>query len=446
MAYTRIIENLVLTSTLRLEGPAWDNTLVRNVTITGAQGDGIFLRNVSNVRIENVTVTDVKGTGIKLSNSGSTENVQIVGSTIARTGMDGIYAGKATGVEHPGLKIMGNTITDAGLAGLGSGLVHGMYIQSSDFLITGNTVLNSGGGNGISVRSSGTIDGNHIDGALKSGISYYADHPAGAADKLWITENIVANVGHDGARGSINLLGIPSGADPVASIVVSGNVVTGSKGVVIDASYAKAGVSTSSSGNVSVSNAVARNMMEDANLGQQPLPDPVEIETSQTGFDLTAGRSNQSVAQFYADDWTSGTQTVARQKQAAINLNDIDVSITAARGNAVAEVGIDSGRLGVTSSGEAAANGGWISGTETLIFDFSKGAGDVVDVTLDLTGNGTALLTAYRDGIVVGSVKQSGASVTLSDDDGFDKLVLSSDSASRTIAVTGLDATWVDMI
>lgn len=31
--YTRVIENLVLTDTLRLEGSEWDNTLIRNVTI-----------------------------------------------------------------------------------------------------------------------------------------------------------------------------------------------------------------------------------------------------------------------------------------------------------------------------------------------------------------------------------------------------------------------------
>ena len=141
--YTRVIENLVLTDTLILSGHQWDNTLIRNVTIQNVAGDGIMLRDVANVRIENVTINNVSGDGIKLSTLGSTSNVVIIGNTITNVGADGINAGqrKADGVDHTGLQILNNTIDTTGLGSSGTGLVHGLYIQSTDFLIQGNRIL-----------------------------------------------------------------------------------------------------------------------------------------------------------------------------------------------------------------------------------------------------------------------------------------------------------------
>ena len=153
--YTRIVENLVLDDTLDLSGPEWNNTLVRNVTIQNVNGNGIMLRDVSNVRIENVTIKNVTGDGIKLSTMGSTSDVVIVNCKISDIGDDGINAGqrKADGVDHPGLKIIGNTIDNTGLNSGTSGLLHGIYVQTSDFLIEGNVITNSVDGNAISVRS-----------------------------------------------------------------------------------------------------------------------------------------------------------------------------------------------------------------------------------------------------------------------------------------------------
>lgn len=425
MEYTRIIENLVLTSTLRLEGEAWDNTLIRNVTIIGVEGDGIFLRDVSNVRIENVTIADVTGNGVKLSTTGSTENVTIVDSSITGTGLNGIFAGEAAGVGHSGLTISGNTISDTGLAGVGSGLLHGLYLQSAGFVVSGNTILNSAGGNGISVRSSGEIEGNHVVDAYKSGIAYYADHPAGSGT-LVIEGNEISDVGQDGARGAINLLEIPAGADVVAGIVVRDNVVTGTGGVVVDADYAAAGIVVET-GSVAVP--------------EQAFVPAEEPAGPQSGFALSAGAGNATTVDLYLDAWTDET-TAARQKLSAVQLDEIGVRIRATQDGAAASVGIDSGHIGVMSTGETVAKASWIDGDEALIFDFSKAAVDVSEVTLSLLDGGTVVLTGYRDGVAVGEVTQSGTTVTFGDEVGFDTLVLTSGPGASGVAVTGLAATW----
>lgn len=438
MAYARIIENLVLTSTLRLDGAQWNDTLVRNVTIASADGDGIFLRNVSNVRIENVTIEGVTGAGIKLSTTGSTNGVEILDSTIARTGKDGIFSGEGAGVDHPGLRIVGNTISDTGLAGAGNGLLHGMYVQSSDFLIGNNTVLDSHGGNGISVRSSGVVRGNHIDGAYKSGISYYADHPSGETGRLAILDNIIANAGRDGARGALNLLEIPSGADTVDSIVIRNNIMAGSKGVVMDASYRLAEVATDTSDNVVVALHEALALMR---RGDLKAPDP-DMAEQHSGFILSAASAGRTHVHLFTNDLVSDTETVTRQKLSLVKLDQIGVEISATQGGRSASVGVEGGHIGVISQGEKIAGGAWIEAGEALVFDFRKGPGSVVDATLDMVGAGPTVLTAYRDGDEIASRTLSGDAVTFADPAGFDMLVVSSGSEHPSIGVAGLDVAW----
>jgi nitrous oxidase accessory protein NosD len=181
MAYTRIVENLVLTSTLRLDSSEWDNTLVRNVTIKNASGDGIFIKGVKNVKIQNVTIDNVDGSGIDLSSTKSTKDVVIENSKITNIGVNGISAAQriADGVDHPGLVIRGNHVENTGQKSPGNGLDHGIYVQTSDVLIEYNTVLNSAAGNGISIRSSGVVQYNTIDGAYEAGVGYFPDHMAG---------------------------------------------------------------------------------------------------------------------------------------------------------------------------------------------------------------------------------------------------------------------------
>ena len=262
--YTRVIENLVLTSTLVLTGHKWDNTLIRNVTIQNVAGDGISLRDVSNVRIENVTINNVTGDGIKLSTLGSTSNVILAGNTITNIGEDGINAGQriGKGVDHTGLQILANTIDKTGLRSSGTGLVHGLYIQSSDFLIEGNRITNTTNGNAISVRSSGIVRDNYIENAYKSGVAYYADHYQGPSGMLVIEDNTIINSGSGTRMSDINLLSIPSGQmnAAVKNFIIRNNILTDNDGEEIDveAVYAQRGFSVAMANNQVVTPQQAR--------------------------------------------------------------------------------------------------------------------------------------------------------------------------------------------
>ena len=244
MAYDNVIENVTLNSTLRLEGDEWDNTIVRNVTIRNVDGNGVMLRDVDNVTLENVTIINVSGDGIKLSSQESTSNVVIRNSEISRIGEDGINAGQrvAAGVDHPGLKIIGNTIDTTGLNGGGDGKRHAIYVQSQDALIEGNRISNSTDGNGISVRSSATIRDNYVEDSFGSGIAYFSDH-MGANGTLRIEGNTVQRSGYDVGRADIDLLSIPKQSFAVDSILVSDNTVrSGADGFHIGHGYSNLSV------------------------------------------------------------------------------------------------------------------------------------------------------------------------------------------------------------
>lgn len=245
MAYDNVIENVTLNRTLRLEGDDWDNTIVRNVTIRNVDGNGILLRDVENVTFVNVTIVDVTGDGIKLSTRGSTSNVVIRDSEISRIGEDGINAGQrnGAGVDHPGLKIIGNAIDDTGLNGGGEGVRHGIYVQSRDALIEGNRVSNSVDGNGISVRSSATVRDNEVDKSFGSGIAYFADH-MGAGGTLRIEDNTVSRSGYGEGRADIDLLSVPKQSYAVETIVVDDNTVrSGPEGFQVGKGYSDIAVS-----------------------------------------------------------------------------------------------------------------------------------------------------------------------------------------------------------
>jgi len=281
--YTRIIENLVLTDTLSLEGHKYDNTLIRNVTILNVKGDGIVLRDVDNVRIENCTIHDITGSGIRMSMSGSTSNVTIVNNDIYNIGRNGINAGQRheNGVDHTNLKIIGNRVDNTGTSG-SEGLLHGMYIQGSDFLIEGNQITNSTDGNAISVRTSGTIRDNVIDGTGKSGISYYADHMRGPTDTLVIENNVVMDTGNRESRNDIDLLGIPDKGNVVHKFIIRDNTLTDGSGVSIGVhkDYSPLGIKPTMTNNVVVSDAAAKAAAKALlDGGAKPAPTPTPEPT-----------------------------------------------------------------------------------------------------------------------------------------------------------------------
>jgi len=262
--YTRIIENLVLTDTLVLSGHEWDNTLIRNVTIQNvSSGDGITLRDVNNIRIENCTIKNVDGTGIRLSQGGSTENVTIVNNSITNTGCNGISSGQDfdAGFDQLNLQIIGNYIDGTGLNGSWSNPdYHGMYIQSTDFLIKDNVVFNSKDANALSVRSSGVITGNLVDSADRAGVTYYSDHMTGLSDTLIVENNVFLNC----VESNISLLA-PYVDNVVGHFIVRDNILTESQKdpIRIDSVLSALGIVPEVYGNKTVSDSVATAMIED---------------------------------------------------------------------------------------------------------------------------------------------------------------------------------------
>ncbi len=264
--WQRIVENLELEGKgLRLTGREWDHVLIRNVTIRNAPDTAIYLRDVENVRIENCVILGAGAWGILLSSRGSTRDVTIVGNQIRDTGKDGIHAAQRVheGVDHPGLRIVGNTIENTGLD-LTHGL-HGIYVQSKDFLIEGNRVLDTNAGNGISVRSSGVVRENRVIDVVREesdggyGIAYYSDHAAGPSGTLEIVGNVIDGTTIPGPNGtSIKLLG-PAWLEPLGAegrvrrFIIADNVnvsqVEGDLGITIDPEWHKSGYHLVVSGN-----------------------------------------------------------------------------------------------------------------------------------------------------------------------------------------------------
>ncbi len=185
-----VLENFDRTETLRLTGPEWDNTLVRNCRIHDTAEDGVIIKNVRNVVVTNCEIWNTGGEGIKTSSSGSTENVTLDGNYIHDTASQGIHAPQrsAEGIDHRNLRILNNVIENTGS--------HAIYVQSQDFMIANNTIRGWRKGNGVTVRSSGTIKCNAISGASlndKPAIRYYSDHQSGLSNALVIERNEITS-------------------------------------------------------------------------------------------------------------------------------------------------------------------------------------------------------------------------------------------------------------
>lgn len=201
--WDNIIENVDTTGTISLIGTSWNNTLIKNCTIhnTGNGNDGIFLRDVQNVRIENCIIHSIDGQGgIRLSISGNgTDSIVIINNTLYNLQENGISAPQrsqnSTPLNQDNLVIEGNTIYNTGLRS-SNGLHHAIYCQAADFKIVNNKIFGIRNGNGISVRSSGKISGNIVSGESKSNkpaIRYFSDHFTGNSDSLIVENNIIYN-------------------------------------------------------------------------------------------------------------------------------------------------------------------------------------------------------------------------------------------------------------
>lgn len=227
--WRNVLVNQTVTTPVILDGREWNRTLIKNCTVRNVTGHGLTLRNVDTVTVENCVFENISGNGIHMSITGEgTKNVTLIGNTIVNCGKNGITGGQRheEGLDQKNYRVLGNRIENVGLEPEAQpGLLHGIYVQAQDFLIEGNTVLNSTDGNGISVRSSGVVRGNTCDGTAKSGISYYGDHMRGPSDVLLIEQNVVRNVGRDSGRCGIDLLNIPNRKLVVHTFTIRANQI-----------------------------------------------------------------------------------------------------------------------------------------------------------------------------------------------------------------------------
>lgn len=246
--FEKILRNFESNKTLEIDGPDWNNTLIMGCKISDVDGDGIRIRNVQNLSIRNCQINNVKGSGILLRSTGSTNNVSILNNQIKNTGKDGIAASqrKADGIDHLGLVIGWNTITNTGQRGR-KGLQHSIYSQASDAVIVHNVIQSERDGNAISIRSSGFVACNSISGRSRSGkpgIRYFADHYSGQSQKLVIRNNSIR-----GSNTGIHLLTPPKEnkkkpAALVRNFEISGNESTSSSVVEIDQFWLQAPFAT----------------------------------------------------------------------------------------------------------------------------------------------------------------------------------------------------------
>lgn len=193
------------TTTLSVIGHQNDGMIIENIVIHDTGGDGIVLRDVDNVTIRNCEIYNVSE-GIAFSSLGNTKNITIENCNIHDTGRNGIIVKQHPTFNQTGVIIRNNVITNTGKSST-SGAYHGIYMQATDNIITGN-VIDISTGNGVSIRSSGYVGNNKISNTAKSCVRYFSDNVTGATKKLQIENNLCVN---------------PAGDYPAISILWGGN-------------------------------------------------------------------------------------------------------------------------------------------------------------------------------------------------------------------------------
>lgn len=196
----RVIENETFHNTLLIDGHDFDGTIIRNCTFENIEGDGLQIRDVDNLCVENCTFRNISEDGIRFRNSGTSTGVKISGNTFYNIGENGILAPE----NHINALIIDNLIFDVATDNTSSQIGtphHGIYFQGKNVTITQNEIYNvlNDNGNGISLRTCGSISRNVLHHATDHGISYFSDHP-GYGEELLIENNMIYGNGKRGVN------------------------------------------------------------------------------------------------------------------------------------------------------------------------------------------------------------------------------------------------------
>jgi Right handed beta helix region len=142
----------------------------------------------------------------------------IENSSVSNTGLSGML------LNGDDYLIADNAITNTGLDATNGYNNHGIYLDASDTMITGNTIVDSAA-SAISVRyRNSTIAGNMLSGG-QIGIDFYESDKTGG-HSLW-TDNTLSGT----TIASVFVCGTAEGCrEPLETITISGNKLTKSSG------------------------------------------------------------------------------------------------------------------------------------------------------------------------------------------------------------------------
>jgi hypothetical protein len=191
-----------------------DVLVLRSSIADASGGPCLYLRNARRVDLVDLTIAGCDEAGIRISNRTDSTDVRILGGSIRDTGRTWgsngscITAGVTGRVRHPGLVIDGVAVDACGF----NDLDHGIYVQAQDYVIR-DVLVGDVTGNGISVRSSGLVEGATVRGKVGDGkarIRYYNDHPCGPSDTVRFLDN---DVDYDATPGDLDVSLLWSGGD-----------------------------------------------------------------------------------------------------------------------------------------------------------------------------------------------------------------------------------------
>lgn len=212
-----------LNQTTRLQVNDKTNVLIINCDIHDVSGatNAIELNNCKKVLVINNTIRGhrYEGHGNAIQVRYGCEDVIIENNKIYDCDGTGISTAGSSAVccPHdnpvPGCIIRGNLIHDVGKYPdpVGNSPKHGMYVKAQDVLIENNVVYNCFDGQGLSVRSTGTVRGNMVWNCKNWPFAYWPQKEGGPSDRLIIENNVFFQDGnYNGPLSNAGILIISS--------------------------------------------------------------------------------------------------------------------------------------------------------------------------------------------------------------------------------------------
>jgi hypothetical protein len=206
----RIVEGVNTAGNYQLFGGGDDNVLLRNSRIGGS----LLIDSVSHVYVQGNKIGS-----IWIPGNNATIDVTIDGNEVTG-GLNDCINVNDGGVHPINLVIKNNQIHHCGLAHPGNPNFHGIYVQVPGVVVDHNHLWDINAA--ISIRSSGTVTRNYIEGINCGGaIEYFADHDAAPGQPLIIRNNAIGTIMHNcpvfyGTRRGLIIIGNSIGTKHLA--------------------------------------------------------------------------------------------------------------------------------------------------------------------------------------------------------------------------------------